>query len=1435
MSFLSSWFSGGTQQQPLTNASSANSSASTSSYSSMPQEMPVPATQHLGIGSGTTQGSSSAAPPTSSLASYLASFSFGSAAPSQQLHQQSADSSPAPPPPPTTLASFLSSSSSASDSAMSHSYYGDIHSKRDEQEIILDVISHLKDQINATDLENTQLKEYLIQMIYCEMFGYSTEFGYLAAINLASSDQFHSKRIGYLFVTNFISLEHELSVMMIGTLQKDLQSTNYLVVDLALRATSRLLTSTSLPALEPQIRKLFSHHKPIIRKKALLSLMQCYEIRREQLESDEARKLKLRRRSNSGASGSLTSTSASNSTATTASDANIFTQRLRENDASILELCHDGLADSDVQVMNASIIGLYQLVSRAAFFAQNKERVIEFVPSLVSILSQISENRLDKSYLYHRIPAPWIQIRVMKILSIIGRKNKEVSLQTYEVLREVARRSDNGNQTGNSVLYEAIRCMSLIYPNKLILNYAAEYAETMLSSSSIEPSKTSSSKPPSALDNQNAANLRYVGLQTLCDLVQAKPEFASKFQHYIVDSLESKDEALLRKALDLLFSMTNHNNASIIVKRMISILATTFDVHFADELTRKIFLLSHKYAPDEKWFLEVADEVMKMKHAPVRRDHIELVLKVIGGLQVVGATHGASVESESDEDTFHATLSEPRDAIHLQVFSVDKYFDESLSASEYQMPLVFLEVIIFTLGAYGHRSSKYSLEEILLRLCDLAERRYEDDSSMLQLIVYAMMKLIAKSSDPAKHLNDPQLSDLLMRFRNSSNVDLQQRCYEFLRLKQISPESFSSVAPDQRSHVNNSAHIDVDLTFLDGYVESLGGEQYDEKILEAIANDEKKSQEQLKIDTTPGQRLRGYLPNITANSPLSMSDVSEFSVTGLNSSNHDDEDELILKPARSTWGENDEEDGEDDQQEHDATPQHTETPHAETSAKSDSQPNAQMKDLLARNFRADPLTDTFHYGEEEHEQEESKDIDPKKREKAQEKWGSLFVGLDLNDNEPAAGVQRRGSQARKTKRMASSASTHGKKKSDSSQGNKQMENNRSASNLWNDDFEEDSSPRELANSPRASIAPQRTSPAAMTTPRKNSSSSTSNQQLMDLSALISSSQPQSAQEQVSSTSTTKQQPNSPLDDFLDFDTSVSTMTSTHSPLIASPPPVPQDTSRESSSSRESILTPKQANYNPNAFSQRVQREMANYPPQPQVPEVCAEDNEMSVRYIKAWKPKSLEIVFFLRNKSQKLSHIQFLAQAPDGIFVALKGDPQLVHSVHGTTANVQHLRNPQHEVTVRASLTLKDTSFDSSFVGTIQYQTKANPGIFQSVMFDISFDLVDILRPDTSTLTAQFAQEWPKLDFERQTKIQDITIDSVKAYVEKMKGMQLHIVDLKDNEIIAATRVLDVDEKCLVHAKVSGTTIQFSCKCDTKNIADALILHAERSSKKIVL
>lgn len=195
--------------------------------------------------------------------------------------------------------------------------------------------------------------------------------------------------MSYLCAGLCFSPDHEFRMMLVNRLQRDLQSSNVLEVAIALSAGAKVLTPDMIPAVLPLVTNLLKHDQEIIRKKAVMLLHRFL-----QLQADSVSHMgdKFRR----------------------------------------------ALCDKDPAVMGATLHIFHDLAK--ADPAPYKD----LVSSFVSILKQITEHRLPRDFDYHRIPAPWVQMRLLRILALLGRADQAASESMYEVLLDVMRRADTG-------------------------------------------------------------------------------------------------------------------------------------------------------------------------------------------------------------------------------------------------------------------------------------------------------------------------------------------------------------------------------------------------------------------------------------------------------------------------------------------------------------------------------------------------------------------------------------------------------------------------------------------------------------------------------------------------------------------------------------------------------------------------------------------------------------------------------------------------------------------------------------------------------------------------------------------------------------------------------------------------------------------------------
>lgn len=73
-----------------------------------------------------------------------------------------------------------------------------------------------------------------------------------------------------------------------------------------------------------------------------------------------------------------------------------------------------------------------------------------------------------------------MQIRLLKILAMLGSGDKQASEKMYTVVSDIFKKCDSTSNIGNAVLYECICCVSAIHLNPKLLDQAAQVISRFL-------------------------------------------------------------------------------------------------------------------------------------------------------------------------------------------------------------------------------------------------------------------------------------------------------------------------------------------------------------------------------------------------------------------------------------------------------------------------------------------------------------------------------------------------------------------------------------------------------------------------------------------------------------------------------------------------------------------------------------------------------------------------------------------------------------------------------------------------------------------------------------------------------------------------------------------------------------------------------------------
>lgn len=424
-----------------------------------------------------------------------------------------------------------------------------------EQHIIQKELTLIQQRLAQPDISVQQIRDYLTRLIFCHMMGYDVSCGYIHAVKLAQQGTGWMKWIGYLSCGILLHEDHELVVLLINTILKDLRSTNILDNCIALSAVSRLVNADMIPLVLPVVEEKLIHSRPTVRKKAVAALFNIW----------------------------------------------------RKNPSLVPEVSQkfsEALCDKDPSVVNVSL-NLYH-----ALIKENPSQYKNLGTPFINILNQILKRKLPPEYDYHSIPNPWMQISLLRLLTLLGAGDKNFSLSIYPVLKEVLQCANMKENIAFAIIYECILTISRIAPDPNLLEEASKYVGKFLRSS-----------------NQN---LKYLGMKALTSLVVVAPHYAVDYQMIVMECLENPDAAIQRKTLELMYQMANRINIDVISRNLLKYISkTSHDPFWQADIVAKLFSLVEKLSSSDRWYVDTINQLLEVTNGNVPDEIVYRLLNVI--------------------------------------------------------------------------------------------------------------------------------------------------------------------------------------------------------------------------------------------------------------------------------------------------------------------------------------------------------------------------------------------------------------------------------------------------------------------------------------------------------------------------------------------------------------------------------------------------------------------------------------------------------------------------------------------------------------------------------------------------------------------------------------------------------------------------------------
>ncbi|KAL6567830.1 hypothetical protein OROGR_001498 [Orobanche gracilis] len=520
----------------------------------------------------------------------------------------------------------------------------------------------------------------LAKLMFIHMLGYPTHFGQMECLKLIASPGFPEKRIGYLGLMLLLDERQEVLMLVTNSIKQDLHHTNQYIVGLALCALGNICSAEMARDLAPEVERLLQFRDPNIRKKAALCTIRIIKKVPDLVEN------------------------------------------FINPAAALLKEKHHGVLLTGVQLCT----DMCKISTEALEYFRKK-----CIDGLVKVLKDLANSPYAPEYDISGIIDPFLQIRLLKILLVLGQGDADASDTMNDILAQVATKTESNKNAGNAILYECVATILCIEDNGGLRVLAVNILGRFLSSR----------------DN----NIRYVALNMLMRAITLDSQAVQRHRATILECVKDSDASIRKKALELVYLLVNESNVKSLIKDLVDYLEVS-DEEFKGDLTSKICSIVEKFPTEKRWYIDEMVKVLSKAGNHVKDEVWHALIVVI--------TNASNLHGYAVRALYKAvqTYGEQENLVRVAIWCVGEYG----------------EMLVSNTDMLDSEDPITVTEADAVDVIETASRRHALDLTSQAMYLIALLKLSSRYPSCAKRIND-----IIFHQKGSLVLELQQRAIEF--------------------------------------------------------------------------------------------------------------------------------------------------------------------------------------------------------------------------------------------------------------------------------------------------------------------------------------------------------------------------------------------------------------------------------------------------------------------------------------------------------------------------------------------------------------------------------------------------------------------------------------------------------------------------------